>query len=547
MGSSRVFSPYQLVHLIKLLANKEDGLLICDGVGVGKTISAGYILSYHQLIRKGDAAVVCPPVLTQKWRIELRDKFNLPTVLVASPDALSSVDEETQANAERSKPRIYVIPYSLLSRLSLDHPSALSLIVFDEIHAIRNPETQTYASALVLAQGAKQRIGLTATPIHNKLDDLASELSVLFPRYALEVLKVAISEIWATKKTELLHPWTTRFVKDKLSIHFTKRVIENRFVRYPENYTRRVEDVLDGTVHAQGRQRMSSQFDLIARSRLAASSPTAFFHSVGRPNPFPSPDVKALELLAILKESPEARWLVFCDFVETARSLASLITTRPVFLITGETDSTERDALASGFREREGSVLILTSVGSEGLDFQVASHMVNYDLHWNPMVLEQRIGRIDRIGQKSSDIHIYNLIVDGSIDERVMRVIGRKLALVTGTFADPGPVICSGHNRSSFVEGARLPVSDEKVIEKELDSANHFIKSEQMFRELSGQDYEFASSLPSDVCNIDTWPVDRKAWEGGANWLPQLPEVVQWSSRFSGSVGRLEGFLGRYR
>ena len=262
MGSSRVFSPYQLVHLIKLLANKEDGLLICDGVGVGKTISAGYILSYHQLIRKGDAAVVCPPVLTQKWRIELRDKFNLPTVLVASPDALSSVDEETQANAERSKPRIYVIPYSLLSRLSLDHPSALSLIVFDEIHAIRNPETQTYASALVLAQGAKQRIGLTATPIHNKLDDLASELSVLFPRYALEVLKVAISEIWATKKTELLHPWTTRFVKDKLSIHFTKRVIENRFVRYPENYTRRVEDVLDGTVHAQGRQRMSSQFDV---------------------------------------------------------------------------------------------------------------------------------------------------------------------------------------------------------------------------------------------------------------------------------------------
>jgi SNF2 family DNA or RNA helicase len=83
----------------------------------------------------------------------------------------------------------------------------------------------------------------------------------------------------------------------------------------------------------------------------------------------------------------------------------------------------------------------MTSVGAEGIDLQVCSTMVNYDLTWNPMVLEQRIGRIDRIGQAKTEIHIYNLIVEGSIDEWIIRTLGRKLGLVEGSVLEPASVL----------------------------------------------------------------------------------------------------------
>lgn len=547
MGSSRVPTPYQIVHLIKLLANGSGGLLVCDGVGVGKTISAGYIVAFHHMMKKGDIAIVCPPVLTQKWRLELREKFGLPTVPITNPEALTSMVEETSAHADAGESRVYVIPYSLLSRIPLDSSPLLSLVILDEIHTLRNPQTQTFSSAAGLVRLAKHRVGLTATPVHNRLDDLASELSILFPQYDLDVLKVVIPEIWLTKKTSFLHPWTTRFLKDMLKVHFTRRNVENRLVRYPEDYARQVEDLLEQLKRAPGIRNSTSRLDMITRFRLAASSPVAFFNSIGKPNPFPSPDSKAQRLLEILGTAPDVRWLVFCDFVDTAKSLGSLIQSRPVFLMTGETDTSEREALTNGFRDKSNAVLILTSVGSEGLDFQVASHLVNYDLHWNPMVLEQRIGRIDRIGQKSSDIHVYNFIVDGSIDERVVNVLGRKLALVSGTFADPGPIISPTRHEPVSLVGGRLVSPDENLVEEEMGVARSLVESESLVRQLPSMDYELARVLPPELCDLSRWPTDARSWEDGVRWLPRDSAVLTWSSELSKAASQLEEFLSHYQ
>ena len=152
-------------------------------------------------------------------------------------------------------------------------------------------------------------------------------------------------------------------------------------------------------------------------------------------------DEKRRAYLAIIDSHPHERIIVFCEFEETAKELSNMDMDRPALLITGSVPLFRREEVLRSFHEYTNSLLIMTSVGAEGIDLQVCSTMVNYDLTWNPMVLEQRIGRIDRIGQAKTEIHIYNLIVEGSIDEWIIRTLGRKLGLVEGSVLEPASVL----------------------------------------------------------------------------------------------------------
>ena len=140
---------------------------------------------------------------------------------------------------------------------------------------------------------------------------------------------------------------------------------------------------------------------------------------------------KLVELLRLVEqEEPGAKLLVFTFFVGTSRYLERRLTAEgyPALRIAGDVpsdpkrpDRDERGDVMRRFREDPTvRVLVSTEVGSEGLDFQFCHHLVNYDLPWNPMVVEQRIGRIDRFGQKSDKIHILNLVVEGTVEDRIL-------------------------------------------------------------------------------------------------------------------------------
>ena len=119
--------------------------------------------------------------------------------------------------------------------------------------------------------------------------------------------------------------------------------------------------------------------------------------------------------------------MVFSYFTGTIDYLAErlsglLFDGRPLRILKlyGPMNSAERDRAVASFRDHPGPVVLLSSeVGSEGLDFQFCSRMFNYDLPWNPMRVEQRIGRLDRYGQTSEIIHILNMIVTDTIEERI--------------------------------------------------------------------------------------------------------------------------------
>ena len=112
--SSRVFSSYQLVHLMKLRANGLRSLLITDGVGVGKTISAGYILQYFAKSRQ-PSLIVCPPILVDKWRWELKNRFGLDSRLATNRESFDLMCDELGSGNSWDTAPIY-ISHSLFYR-----------------------------------------------------------------------------------------------------------------------------------------------------------------------------------------------------------------------------------------------------------------------------------------------------------------------------------------------------------------------------------------------------------------------------------------------
>ena len=156
--------------------------------------------------------------------------------------------------------------------------------------------------------------------------------------------------------------------------------------------------------------------------------------AVARQAMFQYPDVKAEKLTdlidSIRSEDRTQKVIVFSEFVETVRYLKEFLEKRGLKCTTlnGSMSIDERNEAIREFRE-ESDVFISTDAGGEGLNLQFANIIVNYDLPWNPMKIEQRCGRVDRIGQ-TKDVHVYNFILEDTIEKRVREVIEEKLSAI---------------------------------------------------------------------------------------------------------------------
>jgi len=153
-------------------------------------------------------------------------------------------------------------------------------------------------------------------------------------------------------------------------------------------------------------------------------------------------DAKMIALLDIIDEvcrrasDPATKFLIFTEFVATQMALKTLLEGMgyQVALINGSQTMPARIAARQAFAD-EAQFLISTDAGGEGINLQFCHVQVNYDLPWNPMKLEQRIGRLDRIGQ-THDVLVLNLLIADSVEKRVREVLESKLALICQQYGD---------------------------------------------------------------------------------------------------------------
>lgn len=227
------------------------------------------------------------------------------------------------------------------------------------------------------------------------------------------------------------------------------------------------------------------------------------------------PDVRAEALLDQMRQiarkdgEPDKKFLIFTEFTQTQEMLKEFLMARgyEITTLNGGMDLTERRLAQEEFRER-AQVLIMTDAGAEGLNMQFAHVVINYDLPWAPMRVEQRIGRVDRIGQKREVIAI-NLVLDNSVEARVYEVWIEKLAKILAEFgADKaGDVLDSSEANAQFERLAQAAMLRPDTFDDEFDKVvTDFRRAAKDAQESSKL---FESSLEPDD-KIPTVPL--RAW-----------------------------------
>ena len=548
------FYAYQFKPVLKLLNSPTNGILIADEVGLGKTIEAGLI--WTELRARFDARrllVVCPAMLREKWQEELRERFGVSAQLIDAGD-LSRALRESARGAEGGfalvasmqgirPPRGWdeveeqgsLAPRSRLARYLQDaayDQDLIDLLVIDEAHHLRNPETLTAKVGALLRRVAANVVLLSATPIHLRNDDLYQLLHLVDedtfdnsadftriieanaplieardlilggspdPARMIELLEHARRHEMLAENRQL--QWLLNHLPDEqvlsdgeqrravanrleganLWSHVYTRtrkrdVMEQRVVRVPrkeavlltslerEFYDRVTEIVTDyadraavptGFLYVTPQRQMASSMPAALKGWLSRRTPLdeEIAEDVGEEiesnnsgpcdvpplieelvirlaGVFNVEELRAVDtkygrlsmvLRSFLTDHKEEKVVVFAYFRPTLDYLHERLAEDGISsIVLKGGESLDKQEVIRTFQRPEGpSVLLSSEVGSEGIDLQFCHVLVNYDLPWNPMRVEQRIGRLDRIGQEADRISIWNLFAADTIDERI--------------------------------------------------------------------------------------------------------------------------------
>lgn len=210
-------------------------------------------------------------------------------------------------------------------------------------------------------------------------------------------------------------------------------------------------------------------------------------------------DAKAEALLDWLydlqqeEQSPQLKMLVFTEFVPTQQMLAKFFSDRGISVVclNGSMDLSERKKVQAVFAE-DARILISTDAGGEGLNLQFCHIIVNYDMPWNPMRMEQRIGRVDRIGQQHT-VRALNFVLEGTVEHRVRDVLETKLQVILEEFGvdKTSDVLDSAEANHLFDELFIESLTNPDMMDQELAKALKTIQN-------AGKDKKSQDSLFSD-------------------------------------------------
>jgi len=444
---------HQILAAEKMINEFACTGLLADEVGLGKTIEAGIIIK--ELIVTGDVKntlILAPPSLVPQWQDELFSKFNLDFI--------------KQMNDENDK---RFVDCSSHNFLIMSHASAVSeknqrllnkrvwdLVVVDEAHSIKNAET--FKHKMVKNLFKKRLILLSATPVQNNLQELYNMIELLRPSL-LGTWQEFREKFSIDKNIRKLNPRYRDVLQDIISdviirntrkqvsayIPFTDRIPNNHILEPKEE-----EKILYDSVTEKLRELFTSQFSemIIMLYQKYISSSTASTKkalSVMREKDMISKDEyekylkmankiiidSKMENVLNLIKTDNSKFLIFCEYYATQNYIVSVLKTHGISstVFNGKMSSEEKTESKNRF-ENKIQVMVSTGAGGEGQNFQFCHNVINYDLPWNPMKVEQRIGRVHRIGQ-TEDVRIHNYAIKDTIEAFILELLYEKIELFT--------------------------------------------------------------------------------------------------------------------
>jgi len=463
--------PHQIDVAQRVLRQMGGRAILADEVGLGKTIEASII--YKELAIRGlarRALILTPASLVGQWQGELEEKFFERFEAPTDPEDWQHVTKAVVSH-DRARSRRHA------EEILRHH---WDLVIVDEAHKIKSHRGATYQFIEKIERDFI--LLLTATPLQNDLRELYNLVTLLRPGQLGTWEEFREAHLVAGDHRQPRDPEALRDLTHEVMIR-TRRssVVDDlnlppRRPRHPEvKLTTAERDLYDRTteflrrLYREGlvepveaeesedetptprrrtkkgilqlavihlRQRLCSSSKALAESleHLAESeriSPA--YRTVARRLAERARKIKTHAklnvLTAILKETPD-RVVVFSDHRPTIELIAQRVEAlgRQAIVYWGAHTTPERDKRIRAFHADERSVLLATRAGSEGRNLQFCNVLVNYDLPWNPMVVEQRIGRLHRIGQ-TREVHIVNLAAAGTIESYILELLDRKIKL----------------------------------------------------------------------------------------------------------------------
>ncbi|MDO8670652.1 MAG: SNF2-related protein [Dehalococcoidia bacterium] len=520
--------PYQLETAQTVLRRFRGRALLCDEVGLGKTIEAGIVLDEYLLrglVRK--VLILTPPALVSQWREEMMEKFGLSFVTHDDPQfrekGVAAWGEFDQVIASLHTARKGENARAILAQ-------RYDMVIADEAHHLKSRSTVSWQ--FVNSLDKKYILLLTATPVQNSLEELFNLITILKPGQ-LKTMSGFKKEFVTRgdarlpknrgRLQELLFDVMVRNTRSQVDLKLPKRHATTvKLTLSPAE--RQLYDSITAFVRTEHPrvghgERGVNRLTLETLQMEAGSSGFAVLPTLERmaTNPRNSEaqreelrrlvdlakgvreSAKAAALVKLLRATRD-KALVFTKYLATLDYLARFLeqTGFSVAVYHGGLTAAQKDAAIDDF-ERGKPVLLCTEAAGEGRNLQFCNTMINYDLPWNPMRIEQRIGRIHRIGQ-TREVYIYNLSAEGTIENYILWLLDNKINMFELVIGEMDMILGNLADERDFEEiitdiwvrsGSREEVQQRvEVLGDELVRAKEeYLKTKEYDEVVFGQDY----------------------------------------------------------
>ncbi|MEA3361651.1 MAG: DEAD/DEAH box helicase [Thermodesulfobacteriota bacterium] len=445
--------------------------IIADEMGLGKTVQAiGSAIAKKRLFGFERTLVICPASLKAQWKSEI-EKFSNETAVI-----IQGTPEERGSQYRNSNDYFAICNYEATLRdLDLLRDYNPDLIILDEAQRIKNYETRTAASIKQIPK--KHGLVLTGTPIENRLVDLYSIVDFLDPHMLSPLWEFSSQHCCfdVEKKNRISGYYNLQQLKERLQpilIRREKREVIKQLPQisqldipikmhpcqagYHADYANGVAQIL--------RKKFLTPFDhqkvllLLAKMRMVCDS--TFLVDPERDDHY-SPKLDELRHILLDKldiKQSSRKVVIFSEWVRMNHIISRMLRDNDIGFVelNGKVPVAKRTRLIEEFESNDTcQVFLSTEAGGVGLNLQAADSVINFELPWNPAKKNQRIGRIDRLGQKSEQLTVINLIMQESIETRIADGLLLKQNLFEGVLNNTSSldsVDFSERGRSQFLQ-----------------------------------------------------------------------------------------------
>jgi superfamily II DNA or RNA helicase len=462
---------HQIETVRKVLKQFRGRVLLADEVGLGKTIEACMALKEYALRGMAEHTLVLTPAsLVGQWREELESKFGLAFATTYDP----LLREDPQAFWEQNR-----IVASLATARRREHADCLlqrqyDLIIVDEAHHLRDRASASWK--LVDALNKRFLLLLSATPVQNDLIELYNLLTLLKPGIFKTPEEFRASYMTPGRPRQPANSERLRALMRDCMIRNTRAVVALKLPR---------RNAL--TIHVDGEGEEAGAYAELAaavrsaaahgaRGRLGAhrllaaagSSPAAAARALERLVAADPANAdwarlaarfsairgggKISALISLVTRNPREKKLIFFNARETLSDVALRLAEAGIAAarFDGSMSGAQKDEAVALFRDGV-SVLLCTQTGGEGRNVQFCNTLINFDIPYNPMAIEQRIGRIDRIGQER-EVFVFNLVMRGTLEEQVLMLLEEKIAMFELVVGEVGAILGGLEQEREFSE-----------------------------------------------------------------------------------------------